>query len=146
MTSKPEEAPTSTTDQRVTALRNARKRDSDVKRSLVRNTVATMLVNGDNVTFTAVACQARVSTWLVYASGVREHIEAAIRQQSAEPSTDRDGQPSNSSLRTDLALGREEIRASGRNTRSYGATPNACWANSSSKSISVNSRNASMRW
>jgi predicted nuclease with TOPRIM domain len=53
---------------------------------------------------------AGVSTWLVYAEGVREHIQAAIDQQAALPSDRRPDDPASvASLRTDLAMAREEI-------------------------------------
>jgi hypothetical protein len=64
---------------RTEALQAARQRDSHTKRAHVRSTIEKMLLAGDPVTFTAVARTARVSTWLVYADGVREHIQAAIR-------------------------------------------------------------------
>jgi hypothetical protein len=72
-----------------------------------------MLTNGDHITFTTVARTAKVSTWLVHAEGVREHIEAAIRQQEHEPVVARcDGrQASPASLKSDLMMAREEITA-----------------------------------
>jgi predicted nuclease with TOPRIM domain len=72
-----------------------------------------MLADGEHITFTAVARTAKVSTWLVYAEGVREHIEAAIRQQEHEPVVARsDGrQASPASLKSDLMMAREEITA-----------------------------------
>src|SRR5271166_860019 len=85
---------------RVQALHAARQRDSQSKRAHVR----------DPVTFTSVARTARVSTWLVYADGVREHIESAIQQQRSQPDDRRPDDPaSTASLRTDLALARNEI-------------------------------------
>ncbi|MFJ9151862.1 hypothetical protein ACIRP7_28255 [Streptomyces sp. NPDC102270] len=68
-----------------------------------------MTRNGDCVTFAAVARTANVSTWLTYSDGVREHIESAIRQQTARPQPTKTAQPSPAGLRTDLALAREEI-------------------------------------
>jgi hypothetical protein len=58
------------------------------------------------VAFAAVARHVRVSTWLVYAEGVREHIETVIERQAAQPVTDhRAGlAPSAASLRIDLEL------------------------------------------
>ena len=67
---------------RTEALRGARQRDSQTKRAHVRSTIEKMLLVGDPVTFTTVARAAGVSTWLVYAEGVREHIQAAIDQQA----------------------------------------------------------------
>jgi hypothetical protein len=95
---------------RTEALHAARQRDSHTKRALVGATVEKMLLAGDPVTFSAVARAARVSTWLVYAEGVREHIQAAIQQQAAKPADRRPGDPASvASVRTDLALAREEI-------------------------------------
>ena len=69
-----------------------------------------MLLTGDPVTFTSVARTARVSTWLVYAEGVREHIETAIQQQRSQPDERHSDDPASiASLRTDLALARSEI-------------------------------------
>jgi hypothetical protein len=95
---------------RTEALQAARQRDSQTKRAHVRSTIEKMLLAGDPVTFTAVARTARVSTWLVYAEGVREHIQAAIRQQADQPANHRPDDPASMvSLRTDLALARDEI-------------------------------------
>ncbi len=57
-------------------LREARKQDSLAKRMRVLAVVDDMKANGDPMTFLAVARKAGVSNWLVYAEGVREHIEA----------------------------------------------------------------------
>jgi Family of unknown function (DUF6262) len=95
---------------RTEALQAARQRDSQTKRAHVRVTIEEMLLTGDPVTFTTVARAARVSTWLVYSEGVREHIRAAIQQQAAEPDDRRPDDPASiASLRTDLAIAREEI-------------------------------------
>jgi hypothetical protein len=95
---------------RTEALQAARQRDSQTKRAHVRATIEEMLLTGDPVTFTTVARTAGVSTWLVYSEGVREHIRAAIQQQAAEPDDHRPGDPASiASLRTDLAIAREEI-------------------------------------
>ena len=93
-------------------LREARRRDSLTKRQRVLAAVQEMEQRREPVTFAAVARHARVSNWLVYAEGVREHIEAAIKRQAAQPVTDhRAGlAPSAASLRTDLELARQEIR------------------------------------
>jgi len=95
---------------RTEALQAARQRDSHTKRAHVRSTIEKMLLAGDPVTFTAVARTARVSTWLVYADGMREHIQAAIRQQADQPANHAPDDPASMvSLRTDLALARDEI-------------------------------------
>ncbi|MFJ9822538.1 hypothetical protein ACIRU3_46535 [Streptomyces sp. NPDC101151] len=64
------------------------------------------------MTFAAVARTAGVSNWLVYADGVREHIDKARAQQASSPARDRQpgGTASTASLRTDLELSRTEIR------------------------------------
>jgi Family of unknown function (DUF6262) len=92
-------------------LREARRRDSLTKRQRVLAALQEMEQRREPVTFAAVARHARVSTWLVYAEGVREHIQAAIKRQAAQPVTDhRAGlAPSAASLRTDLELARQEI-------------------------------------
>jgi len=94
-------------------LREARRRDSLTKRQRVLAAVQEMEHRREPVTFAAVARHARVSTWLVYAEGVREHIQTAIKRQAAQPVTDhRAGlAPSAASLRTDLELARQEITA-----------------------------------
>jgi Family of unknown function (DUF6262) len=95
---------------RTEALQAARQRDSQTKRTHVRSTIEKMLLAGDPVTFTTVARTAGISTWLVYAEGVHEHIQAAIDQQAAQPSDRRpDDAASVASLRTDLAMACEEI-------------------------------------
>ncbi len=64
-------------------LREARRRGSLTKRQRVLAAVHEMEQRREPVTFAAVARHARVSTWLVYAEGVREHIETAIKRQAA---------------------------------------------------------------
>jgi hypothetical protein len=89
-------------------LREARRRDSQQKRQRVRDAVSEMLRAGEPVSFAAVARAARVSTWLVYAEGVREHIEHAIARQESQPAAaERSGnEASKAGLRTDLELAR----------------------------------------
>jgi hypothetical protein len=64
-------------------------------------------VAGEKVTFPAVARAAGVSTWLVYAKRVREHIEAARGRQAFEPVTAAGA--TSAGLQTDLALARAEV-------------------------------------
>jgi Family of unknown function (DUF6262) len=64
-------------------LCEARRRDSDRKRELVFRTVDAMKRDGTPITFAAIAREAMVSQWLVYADGVREYIEAARVAQGA---------------------------------------------------------------
>lgn len=91
-------------------LQDARRRDSREKRSRVVAMVDKMLHQGDEITFARVATAAKVSTWLVYAPGVREHIDKARRQQATQPARDqRDGLTAGAaSLRTDLELSRAD--------------------------------------
>ncbi|MEW1751596.1 hypothetical protein [Streptomyces angustmyceticus] len=51
----------------------------------MRDTIRIMLVNGEPLSCAAIARAARVSTWLVYAGGAREHIQAAIQRQGQAP-------------------------------------------------------------
>ncbi|MEV8548165.1 DUF6262 family protein [Streptomyces sp. NPDC051572] len=91
-------------------LQEARRRDSREKRSRVVAVVDKMLNQGDEITFANVAKTAKVSTWLVYASGVREHIDKARRQQATRPARDQDHglTAGAASLRTDLELSRAD--------------------------------------
>lgn len=65
-------------------LRQARRHDSRTKRGRVLAVVDRMLADEEPITFTSVARIAAVSHWLVYAAGVREHIENAQRQQARQ--------------------------------------------------------------
>ncbi|GGO53685.1 DUF6262 family protein [Streptomyces lasiicapitis] len=62
-------------------LREARQKDSRDKRARVLSVVDQLIADGEPVTFTGVARAANVSHWLVYADGMREHIEAARHRQ-----------------------------------------------------------------
>jgi hypothetical protein len=100
---------------RADALHAARAADSAAKRNRVRQAIDTLEAAGTTITAAAVARTARVSTWLVYTDGLREHLEAARRRQAtpaAVPAHAVPGRtpPTPASLRTDLALAREEIR------------------------------------
>lgn len=103
-------------DARSAALKAARQRDSHDKRRRAVAAVAALESAGTPVTFAAVAAAARVSSWLVYADGVREHVQAARRRQAdhgvapaASPPT-RMAAATPASLRTDLAIARHEIK------------------------------------
>lgn len=93
-------------------LREARRRDSDIKRDRVFRTVDSMKRDGTPITFAAVARAAKVSQWLVYADGVREYIQAGQAGQAVEPARrQRDGLRANeASVRTDLELARQDNR------------------------------------
>ena len=102
---------------RTAALKAARAKDSNDKRRRVLQTVKAMESAGQPITAAAVATAAGVSTWLVYADGIREHLDAARTRQrqtvdgdpaSADPRTGQ--QPVTAAgLRTDLAVARHEI-------------------------------------
>jgi hypothetical protein len=101
---------------RAAAMRAARAKDSQLKRRRVLDAVHALESADAPVTATAVASAAEVSTWLVYADGVREHLEAARRRQAEHTQTP---QPrptpqrppaTPDSLRTDLAVAHQQIR------------------------------------
>ncbi|MFD4668004.1 hypothetical protein [Streptomyces halstedii] len=93
-------------------LAEARRRHSLDKRARVLTVLAKLEKQGKPLTFAAVARAARVSTWLAYAPGVREHIEAAQLRQahSTPPSAATASPPSALSLRTELEIARQEIK------------------------------------
>jgi chromosome segregation ATPase len=94
-------------------LAASRRKDSREKRAKVLAVVDEMTARGETVTFAGVAKTAGVSNWLVYAEGVREHIEAARKKQEGQPRrTARAGQmASAASLQTDLELSRQQVTA-----------------------------------
>ncbi|WP_329361204.1 hypothetical protein [Streptomyces sp. NBC_01483] len=57
-------------------LAESRRNTSLLKRQRVLDTIRLMLDDGEPISFAAVARAANVSTWLVYAEGVREHVQA----------------------------------------------------------------------
>jgi regulator of replication initiation timing len=94
-------------------LREARRTDSERKRKNVFRTVDQMKRDGVDITFAAVARTAKVSSWLVYADGVRGYIEAARKAQATAPAEAQQvgRTASEASLRTDLELARQDNRA-----------------------------------
>ncbi|MEU1122406.1 DUF6262 family protein [Streptomyces sp. NPDC005899] len=94
-------------------LAESRRRDSREKRAKVLAVVDEMVDRGDAVTFAAVAKAAGVSSWLVYAEGVREHIEAARKRQEGQPRREAQVGRSSSaaSLATDLELSKQQVSA-----------------------------------
>ena len=70
-----------TAPSRAQAMLAARARASQDKRQRALDAVQALEASGTPVTATAVAAAAQISTWLVYAGGVREHVEAAQRRQ-----------------------------------------------------------------
>jgi chromosome segregation ATPase len=101
---------------RTAALRAARAKDSADKRRRTREAIAALQAAGTPITATTVANAAGVSTWLVYTDGLREHLDAARRRQADQTPTASAAPGSTpapvtpASLRTDLALARDEIR------------------------------------
>jgi hypothetical protein len=107
----------STTTDRTAALRAARAKDSHDKRVPVLAAIQAIEAAGTPVTAAAVATTAGVSSWLVYADGMREHLDAARRRQAEHdlipvpattPETKAPLTPA--ALRTDLAPAREQLR------------------------------------
>lgn len=94
-------------------LKDARRRDSHQKRARVFAAVDEIKHTDTPITFALIARTAQVSTWLVYANGVREYIEAAREYQAARPHRQQLGgtRASEASLRTDLELARQDNRA-----------------------------------
>ncbi|MFJ4368847.1 DUF6262 family protein [Streptomyces chartreusis] len=93
-------------------LAESRRNTSLLKRQRVLNTIRRMLDDSEPISFAAVARAANVSTWLVYAEGVREHVQAAMQRQEQTPVTAAvQGRSAGAtSLHTDLAMAREEIK------------------------------------
>ncbi|MEU9167512.1 DUF6262 family protein [Streptomyces sp. NPDC048420] len=87
-------------------LRESRRKASRDKRARVLHTLDGLLARGEPVTFTAVAKAAGVSNWLVYAPGVREHIEAARTQQARTATRGEEPQAAGGAMstRTDLEV------------------------------------------
>ncbi|MGH3896688.1 MAG: DUF6262 family protein [Pseudonocardiaceae bacterium] len=96
----------------VDVLREARKRDSLAKRARVLAVVDELKATGEPITFLGVAKAAGVSNWLVYAVGVREHIEAARKSQQGVRRRNQQsgGSAGAASLAVDLELARAELR------------------------------------
>lgn len=106
-----------TTGDRTAGLRAARTKDSHDKRRRVLQVINTLEANGTPITAAAVASAAAVSTWLVHADGITQHMQAARRRQAAGteppapmPSAGGIAPVTPAGIRTDLAIAREEIR------------------------------------
>lgn len=101
---------------RAAALRLARTKDSQLKRQRVLDAVRALESADAPITAASVASTAGVSTWLVHAPGVREHLQAARhrqveRTQTSPPRPTPQRPPATpDSLRTDLAVAHQEIR------------------------------------
>lgn len=104
-----------TPNARVAVLRRAREKASKDKRARALVAIEALEAQGAPISFAAVAAAAGVSRSLVYSQGVRDRVEAARARQneSGRPATAvrSDKHPvTHESLRTDLAIAREEIR------------------------------------
>lgn len=93
----------------VEAMIRSRRGDSTTKRGRVVATVERMLAQDTPITFASVARHACVSTWLVYAPGVRDLIDEARTRQRSPGTGDQPADTHSTGLRTDLALARAEI-------------------------------------
>jgi chromosome segregation ATPase len=93
-------------------LREARKKDSLAKRSRILAVIDEMKARDEPITFLGVARAARVSNWLVYTEGVREHVEAARKGQATRTARQQRAgtTASTASLATDLEITRDELR------------------------------------
>jgi len=97
-----------TSRSRAEAMVATRRADSQAKRARVGEALDHMSREPAPITFASLSRRARVSTWLVYAPGVREAVDAARRRQAAAgPFPEPAQRPAG--LTTDLALAREEI-------------------------------------
>jgi uncharacterized protein DUF6262 len=100
---------------RAAALKAARAKDSELRRRRTLAALEALEASGESITFTAVAKAAGVSTWLVYAEGIREHIDAARHRQAHHgaapaPTPSAKRTTTSDSLRTDLAIAQEQIK------------------------------------
>lgn len=94
---------------RAEAMIDARRRDSATKRARVLATLERMLAEGTPITVVSAARAARVSTWLVYAPGMREAVTEHRARQHPHDTAGQQPDPATRGLRTDLALARAEI-------------------------------------
>ena len=94
---------------RTAGLLAARALDSRDKRRRAIDVLGMLEAKDEPISFPAVARAAGVSTWLVYAEGVREHVEAA-RQRQTTRTEEPPEKPTATGLATDLALARAEIK------------------------------------
>ena len=88
---------------------DARRAAAAAKRERIVVALEQMAAEGEPITFAGVARAAGVSTWLVYAPGVRDAIEAARARQGDHARPAAPPQRHTPGLSTDLALARAEI-------------------------------------
>lgn len=113
MTRPTKRAPVSK-DARIQRLKQVRAADSAKKTKSAYDSIQALVQNGQEVTFTAVARAAQVSTWFLYQKpDFRNAVETAIAQQghlgvdAAAPAVKR---VSTSSLQAELAVARDQIK------------------------------------
>lgn len=104
------------TDPRTAKLLAARRQLSRTKHQQALTALDELVRSGARITFTRVARDASVSTWLLYntpalASAVREAMTRHNGPELRPRSSPAPGDASSDSLRTDLALARHEIAA-----------------------------------
>lgn len=103
-------------DRRTKVLLDAKKAESKRKREQAMKTVERLLASGSKITFARVARESDVSTWLVYnIPEIRASLTSAIDKQREigyeDAHTKRvKSNLSLSSVRTDLAFAREEVK------------------------------------
>jgi hypothetical protein len=97
---------------KTAGLRAARAKDSQDKRARVIAAIEALEAAGAPITAAAVATTAGVSTWLVYADGLKHHLDAARQRQVARPTSTADNPApvTPDSVHTDLVIARAEIR------------------------------------
>ena len=128
---------TTANQDRTAALKAARAKDSHANADAPWPRSHALEATGAPITAAAVATAAGVSTWLVYADGIREHLDAARHRQSPPQRRRQRRRPpattpaTPASLRTDLAVAREEIRRYAPNATNSGS---ACACNSAPRS------------
>ncbi|MDX2524836.1 DUF6262 family protein [Streptomyces europaeiscabiei] len=93
-------------------LKAARQRDSADKRGRVLKAVPDLLRDNRRIAFATVAREADVSSWLVYAPGLRERIDQARARQAAQDQQDQQSgrKVSTASEQTDRLLASQEIK------------------------------------
>ncbi|MGW3739866.1 hypothetical protein ACWD62_04460 [Streptomyces sp. NPDC005146] len=93
-------------------LAQARRQHSLDKRERALTALTVLERDGERITHTAVARAANVSTWLTYADGICEHIDAARERQARTPPTAPDPRAplTPAGLRAELETARQEIK------------------------------------
>lgn len=98
------------TADKTAGLRAARAKDSQHKRARVLAAIEALEAAGAPITAAAVASTAGVSTWLIYADGLRQHLDTARERQATRPPSTTPAPVTPDSVHTDLVIARTEIR------------------------------------